>query len=95
MRALVRSQYRPYHDREILRAEVDAVAKVLATIDAQGPLSPLEFEDRSAELLDALRTAAEHFLYYLRANEARVADGVDAFVRQAVGDARTTSTTGA
>lgn len=47
MRALVRSQYRPYHDREILLAEGEAVAAILAAIDAQGPLSPLEIEDRS------------------------------------------------
>jgi len=48
MRALVRSQYRPYHDRQILEAELDAVSAVLAEIKARGPLSPLEFEDRSS-----------------------------------------------
>ena len=47
MRALTRENYRPYHDRQILQAEADAVATVLATIDARGPLSSLEFEDQS------------------------------------------------
>jgi uncharacterized protein YcaQ len=47
MRALIRENYRPYHDRQILQAEADAVATVLATIDARGPLSSLEFEDQS------------------------------------------------
>src|SRR5712691_1244763 len=46
-RALIREMYRPYHDKEILHADADLAAMVLATIDAQGPLSPLEFEDRS------------------------------------------------
>ncbi len=47
MRAFIRENYRPYHDRQILQAEADAVATVLATIDARGPLSSLEFEDQS------------------------------------------------
>jgi len=38
--------YRPYHDREILQADPEASEKILATIDRQGPLSSLEFEDR-------------------------------------------------
>ncbi len=46
-RALIRDKYRPYHDREILQADAEFAASVLATIEAQGPLSPLEFEDRS------------------------------------------------
>jgi len=46
MRALVRERFRPYHDREILQAEAEGTAKILATIDEQGPLSSLEFEDR-------------------------------------------------
>ncbi|MBA2287806.1 MAG: winged helix-turn-helix domain-containing protein [Ktedonobacteraceae bacterium] len=37
-----------------------------------------------AEMLDALRTAMRAFLYYLRAGDIRVADGVDAAVRQAI-----------
>jgi uncharacterized protein len=37
--------YRPYHDREILQAETEVVAAILAAIDEQGPLSSLEFED--------------------------------------------------
>jgi uncharacterized protein len=46
MRALVREKFRPYHDREILEADPDGAAKILATIDELGPLSSLEFEDR-------------------------------------------------
>ena len=46
MRAFVREKYRPYHDREILQAEADLAASVLAAIDDRGPLSSLEFEDR-------------------------------------------------
>jgi len=46
MRALVREKFRPYHDREILEADAEGAAKILATIDEQGPLSSLEFEDR-------------------------------------------------
>jgi uncharacterized protein len=46
MRTLVREKFRPYHDREILAADPDRTAKILATIDEQGPLSSLEFEDR-------------------------------------------------
>jgi len=47
MRALVREKFRPYHDREILQAEAEGAARILATIDEQGPLSSLEFEDRA------------------------------------------------
>ncbi len=47
MRALVREKFRPYHDREILAADPEGAAKILATIDEQGPLSSLEFEDRT------------------------------------------------
>jgi uncharacterized protein YcaQ len=47
MRALVREKFRPYHDREILQAEAEGAARILATIDEQGPLSSLEFEDRT------------------------------------------------
>lgn len=46
MRALVREKFRPYHDREILQADAEGAARILAAIDAQGPLSSLEFEDR-------------------------------------------------
>ena len=45
-RVLIREKYRPYHDREILESEVEVVQAVLAEIDARGPLSSLEFEDR-------------------------------------------------
>src|SRR2546421_6824614 len=47
MRALIREKLRPYHDREILQADAAGAAKILAAIDEQGPLSSLEFEDRS------------------------------------------------
>ncbi len=47
MRALIRERYRPYHDREILQADAESAAAVLAAIREQGPLSPLEFEDSS------------------------------------------------
>ncbi len=47
MRTLVRSKFRPYHDREILAADPEGAAKILAAIDEQGPLSSLEFEDRT------------------------------------------------
>ena len=45
-RVLIREKYRPYHDREILENNVEVVQAVLAAIDARGPLSSLEFEDR-------------------------------------------------
>lgn len=47
MRALIRQKYRPYHDREILQNDPEGAAFVLAAIDEQGPLSSLEFEDRT------------------------------------------------
>src|SRR6266581_924072 len=47
MRALVREKFRPYHDREILQTDAEGAARILATIDEQGPLSSLEFEDRA------------------------------------------------
>jgi uncharacterized protein YcaQ len=46
MRAVTREMYRPYHDREILQTEPAIATAILAAIDAQGPLSSLEFEDR-------------------------------------------------
>jgi uncharacterized protein YcaQ len=46
LRAAIRAMYRPYHDREIMETAPDAAAKILAAIDAQGPMSSLEFEDR-------------------------------------------------
>jgi uncharacterized protein len=45
-RALIREKYRPYHDREILGSETEAVASVLEAIDTRGPLSSSEFGDR-------------------------------------------------
>ena len=53
MRALIREKYRPYHDREILQAEAEIASGILETIDARGPLSSLEFEDRQ-------RVGADH-----------------------------------
>jgi len=47
MRAFIREKFRPYHDREILQDDTEGAAKILATIDEQGPLSSLEFEDRA------------------------------------------------
>ena len=38
--------YRPYHDREVLQAEADAARNILAEIDARGPLSSHDFDDR-------------------------------------------------
>jgi uncharacterized protein len=46
LRAAIRAMYRPYHDREIMESAPDAAAKILAAIDAQGPMSSSEFEDR-------------------------------------------------
>ena len=46
-RALIRERFRPYHDREILENDSEVAASILAAIDAQGPLSSLEFEDRT------------------------------------------------
>lgn len=47
MRAMIRQKYRPYHDREILQNDSAGASFVLAAIDEQGPLSSLEFEDRT------------------------------------------------
>ncbi len=38
-----------------------------------------------AELLDALRAAAEKFLCYLRADSVRLGEGMDMAVREAIG----------
>jgi uncharacterized protein YcaQ len=46
MRALIREKYRPYHDREILQQEAEVAEAILATIDARGPISSLELEDK-------------------------------------------------
>ncbi|HEV2580088.1 MAG TPA: crosslink repair DNA glycosylase YcaQ family protein [Ktedonobacteraceae bacterium] len=47
MRAIIRQKLRPYHDREILQNDPEGMDFVLATIDKKGPLSSLEFEDRT------------------------------------------------
>ena len=47
LRAHTRELFRPYHDQEILQTDPEAAAAILATIDQQGPLSSLEFEDRT------------------------------------------------
>lgn len=44
MRAMIRSMYRPYHDREILKTQAGIGEAILAAIDREGPLSSLEFE---------------------------------------------------
>ncbi len=46
-RAIIRKMYRPYHDREILQVDTTTPTRILATIDKQGPLSSLEFEDKA------------------------------------------------
>ncbi|MBO0783718.1 MAG: YcaQ family DNA glycosylase [Ktedonobacteraceae bacterium] len=45
MRAMIRSMYRPYHDREILQTRAGIGEAILAAIDREGPLSSLEFEN--------------------------------------------------
>ncbi|BCL81307.1 YcaQ family DNA glycosylase [Ktedonobacteria bacterium brp13] len=45
-RAQTRAYHQPYHDREILQGEPDIVEKIYAAIDARGPLSSQDFEDR-------------------------------------------------
>jgi uncharacterized protein YcaQ len=45
-RACIREMYRPYHDREVLQAEADVARTILSEIDARGPLSSQDFEDR-------------------------------------------------
>ena len=47
MRSHVRELYRPYHDREIMEVDPQTAPAILAAIDARGPLSSLEFEDRT------------------------------------------------
>lgn len=46
-RKFVRDHHRPYHDREILEADPGTAERILAAIDAQGPLSSAEFTDRT------------------------------------------------
>lgn len=48
MRALIRERYQPYHDREILLSEAAVAQAMLADLDARGPLSSLEFEQKPA-----------------------------------------------
>ncbi len=47
-RVLVRERYEPYHDREILKSHAVEATAILATLDARGPLSSLELEDRTS-----------------------------------------------
>jgi len=47
LRALIREKFRPYHDREILQNDPEGVAIILKALDEQGPLSSLEFEDKT------------------------------------------------
>ena len=44
----MRERYEPYHDREILKSHAVETTTILATLDARGPLSSLEFEDRTS-----------------------------------------------
>ena len=47
-RTLMRERYEPYHDREILKSHPLEATAILAALDARGPLSSLEFEDRAS-----------------------------------------------
>ena len=47
-RTLMRERYAPYHDREILKSHAVEATAILAALDARGPLSSLEFEDRAS-----------------------------------------------
>ena len=47
-RTLMRERYAPYHDREILKSHATEATAILAALDARGPLSSLEFEDRTS-----------------------------------------------
>ncbi len=49
-RACIREMYRPYHDREVLQVEADVARTILSEIDARGPLSSHDFEDRQRYL---------------------------------------------
>ncbi|GAC1431213.1 MAG: winged helix-turn-helix domain-containing protein [Ktedonobacteraceae bacterium] len=47
-RTLMRERYEPYHDREILKSHAVEATAILAALDARGPLSSLELEDRAS-----------------------------------------------
>lgn len=47
LRAIGRRRYRPWHDTAVLHDHPEAVHAILAEIDRRGPLSSLEFEDRT------------------------------------------------
>lgn len=47
-RTLMRERYEPYHDREILKSHTGAVTSILAALDARGPVSSLELEERTS-----------------------------------------------
>ncbi len=47
-RVLMRERYEPYHDREILKSHAVEATAILAALDARGPLSSLELEDRTS-----------------------------------------------
>lgn len=46
-RSIIRQRFHPWHDREVLDEHPKAVSAALAEIDDRGPLSSLEFEDRT------------------------------------------------
>ena len=48
MRAIIRSMYRPYHDREILKTQVGIGEAILTAIDRDGPLSSRRSRPRSS-----------------------------------------------
>lgn len=64
MRTHVRELYRPYHDREIMQADPQTAPAILAAIDARGPLSSLEFENR--------KHMADQHSWYGQTNTKRV-----------------------
>jgi uncharacterized protein len=47
LRALIRDRYHPWDDHRVLDAHPEAVQAALDEIDRKGPLSSLEFDDRS------------------------------------------------
>lgn len=47
-RTLMRERYEPYHDRQILKTHTVEAANILAALDERGPMSSLEFEERTS-----------------------------------------------
>ena len=47
-RTLMRERYEPYHDRQILKSHAVEATAILAALDERGPMSSLEFEERTS-----------------------------------------------